>query len=133
MNPTRPSCRANNHNNNNKAKSSLPCLHSRVDDVRSNYATFKSMREELKHKKEPQNAENEKIGPSVLLRWIVEDVEFCGWYLCGIDTTDIRDADDDRAMAREARKKDAESMFLGKEIDVVCGGSPFCVALYVFF
>jgi hypothetical protein len=32
-------------------------------------------------------------------------------------------------MAREARKKDAESMFLGKEIDVVCGGSPFCVAL----
>jgi hypothetical protein len=87
------------------------------------------MREGSKQKRAAKNADDEKFGPSSLLRWIVEDVEFCGWYLCGIDTTDIKGEDDDRAMAREARKKDAESMFLGKEIDVVCGGSPFCVAL----
>lgn len=120
----------NNHNEPNKAKSSLLYLHSLVDDVRSSYATFKSMRAEgSKKKRAAKNDDDDKFGLSSLLRWIVEDVEFCGWYLCGIDTTDVKNEDDDRAMAREARKKDTESAFLGKEIKVACGGNPFCVAL----
>ncbi len=69
------------------------------------------------------------------MRSIVEDVEFCGWYLCGFDRHDgvARDDgnNDDRArLAREARKRDAESTFLGREIEVLsCGGNPFCIAL----
>ena len=76
-----------------------------------------------------------------VLRRIAEEAQFCGWYLCGIDTTtsaqddwSYHREDANAVSAKKARKKAAELTFLGREIEVCGGGggsgkSVFCVQL----
>jgi hypothetical protein len=149
-----------NHNNNNNnddddddhGKQKLPntSVNSLLEDVRVNYAMFKASR--CRHHRDGSGRE-ETGGASSggwgggVLRWIAEDAQFCGWYLCGIDTTTTsakddrphhqRGEDDANAInsAREARKKAAELTFLGREIEICGGGggggksSAFCIGL----
>jgi hypothetical protein len=149
-----------NHNNNNNhddddddhGKQKLPntSVKSLLEDVRVNYAMFKASR--CRHHRDGSGRE-ETGGASSggwgggVLRWIAEDAQFCGWYLCGIDTTTTsakddrphhqRGEDDANAInsAREARKKAAELTFLGREIEICGGGggggksSAFCIGL----
>jgi hypothetical protein len=147
-----------NHNNNNDdddddhGKQKLPntSVNSLLEDVRVNYAMFKASR--CRHHRDGSGRE-ETGGASSggwgggVLRWIAEDAQFCGWYLCGIDTTTTsakddrphhqRGEDDANAInsAREARKKAAELTFLGREIEICGGGggggksSAFCIGL----
>ena len=139
--------RANNNNDDNhgKQKPSITSVKSLLEDVRLNYAAFKASR--CHHR---DGSGREETGASSgagggVLRWIAEDAQFCGWYLCGIDTTASSARDDqphrqredaNAVGAREARKKAAELAFLGREIEICGGGgggggksSAFCVAL----
>lgn len=85
-----------------------------LGDIRSNYATFKTSR---------NNGKKEK---GTVLQSIIEGIEFCGLYFCGIDTTqddELNPADEgyDERMRRrkEERRRDMDDNFLGKVVQ--CG------------
>jgi len=101
-----------------------------LEDIQRTYAKFKTDRNGGRHEK------------SSVLQSIIEDVQFCGLYFCGIDTTTSDDNsrtgddkyDDLMKRKRDERKRDVDDTFLGKVIqcgnDYGCGdGSAFCVAL----
>mmetsp|Transcript_30880 Transcript_30880/g.56554 ORF Transcript_30880/g.56554 Transcript_30880/m.56554 type:complete len:263 (-) Transcript_30880:202-990(-) len=128
------SCNGNNNSNSNNSNSSKP--HKKfLDDIHHTYAKFKTDR----------NGGKDENGNRSILTSIIEDVQFCGLYFCGIDTTidnwgdgHSRTGDEkyDELMKkrREDRKRATDDTFLGKVISCGdsygCGnGTAFCVAL----
>lgn len=99
-----------------------------LDDIQTTYTRFKIERNN-----------GQKENKSSILNSIIEDIQFCGLYFCGIDTTqdDFQEEEDhanDKKKQKEERKKELDDTFLGRVIkcgeDVACGGgSAFCVAL----
>lgn len=114
-----------------------------LQNIQSNYSKFKTSR---------NNGQKES---TTILSSIIEDLQFCGLYLCGIDTTDDDDEnnngcslftnnkggcggggkgtkgyEDSMKKKKEERKKETEDTFLGKVIK--CGnnvpgcGDTFC-------
>lgn len=99
-----------------------------LGDIRSNYERFKTSR---------SGGGSKRGGAATLLQTVMEDLEFCGLYFCGIDTTTPHNQDAeanvkpgdvgyDEVMRRrkEERKMDADDNFLGKVIR--CGGDGCC-------
>ena len=83
-------------------------------EIKHNYTTFKTSR---------NNGLKEKSNGSILSS-IIEDVQFCGLYFCGIDTT--TDNDEAKAKYEESlklkkmeRKREADDTFLGSVISCV--------------
>ena len=82
-------------------------------EIKHNYTTFKTSR---------NNGLKEKSNGSILSS-IIEDVQFCGLYFCGIDTT----TNDDEAKAKYEslklkkmeRKRETDDTFLGSVISCV--------------
>jgi len=84
------------------------------NEIKHNYTTFKTSR---------NNGLKEKSNGSILSS-IIEDVQFCGLYFCGIDTT--TDNDEAKAKYEESlklkkmeRKREADDTFLGSVISCV--------------
>ena len=119
----------NINNKNDGAKSTTSSKTSNynnlLEDITSNYTKFKTSRNN-----------GQKEGRSILSS-IIEDVQFCGLYFCGIDTT-VTEDDEEAAMMqknnkgggvssyeetlkkkKEGRKKETEDTFLGKVISCV--------------
>mmetsp|Transcript_268 Transcript_268/g.514 ORF Transcript_268/g.514 Transcript_268/m.514 type:complete len:525 (+) Transcript_268:287-1861(+) len=107
-------------------------------DMQTKYTRFKNSR-----RSRPKEGDNKKgndsnnKSPSVgVLHSIMEDVQFCGLYFCGIDTTTdgfgtnnvlLEDSYDDlMKREKEDRKKEADNTFLGTVIQ--CGNN-YCGAL----
>lgn len=85
------------------------------NEIKHNYTTFKTSR---------NNGLKEKSNGSILSS-IIEDVQFCGLYFCGIDTTTCGD-DEAKAKYEENlklkkmdRKREADDTFLGSVISCV--------------
>ncbi|KAL7533361.1 hypothetical protein ACHAWF_004470 [Thalassiosira exigua] len=81
-----------------------------VRDLQENYATFKTERNGVKKEK------------GSALQSILEDVQFCGLYFCGMDTT-VAGEEQTKYEAevkekKAERKREADDTFLGKVIDV---------------
>jgi len=134
------SCNCNNNNNNNNhhhnSNSSKPNKNF-LEDIHHTYSKFKTDR----------NGGKDENGNRSILSSIIEDVQFCGLYFCGIDTTRDNWGDaghsqtgDDKydelmKKRREDRKRAADETFLGKVISCGdsygCGGNgtAFCVSL----
>jgi len=84
------------------------------NEIKHNYTTFKTSR---------NNGLKEKSNGTILSS-IIEDVQFCGLYFCGIDTT--TDNDEAKAKYEESlklkkmeRKREADDTFLGSVISCV--------------
>ena len=101
-----------------------------LEDIQTTYTNFKTKRNN-----------GQKENKNSILQSIVEDVQFCGLYFCGIDTTtdngdssingDVDKYDEKMKKKKEERKREAEDTFLGKVVRCGnCGdGSAFCVSL----
>ena len=85
-------------------------------DIRIIYGQFKAAKKKWKKKKETEK---------VRMQDVLEDVQFCGVYLCGIDLV-WEDAESEgnshggipHQKRREERKEEAEEAFLGKIIKI---------------
>jgi len=100
-----------------------------LEDIQTTYTRFKTTRNH-----------GQKENKNSILQGIIEDVQFCGLYFCGMDTTttddddvngDVDLYDDQMKKKKEHRKREAEDTFLGKVVRCGnCGdGSAFCVSL----
>ena len=117
----------NNNKNDGTTKSTTSSKRSSnnnlfLEDIQNNYYKFKTSRNN-----------GLKEGRSILSS-IIEDVQFCGLYFCGIDTTTTEDDEalmqkkannkggtyeETLKMKKEGRKKETEDTFLGKVISCV--------------
>ena len=111
------------------SSSPMTTIKALVEDIQTKYDTY--MAAHSSSQQEEKQGQEQHQGCSI--QSIIEDLQFCGWYLCGmIDTTTIsspkqqqqKDATLEKTMldAKEVRKKEAELTFLGKDI-AVCGAN----------
>lgn len=118
------------------SSSPMTTIKALVEDIQTKYDTYMAARSSSggsSSQQEEKQGQEQHQGCSI--QSIIEDLQFCGWYLCGmIDTTTItspkqqqqkqKDATLEKTMldAKEVRKKEAELTFLGKDI-AVCGAN----------
>jgi hypothetical protein len=122
-----------------KCSSPMDAIKLFLDDVQTKYGTYKATRsssdqqQQHQQQEEKQGQEEEHQGCSI--QSIIENIQFCGWYLCGMDTTLASSPEQQQQQqqgtttlektmldAKEVRKKEAELTFLGKDI-AVCGAN----------
>eukprot|EP00984_Skeletonema_dohrnii_P019006 scaffold9001_cov73-Skeletonema_dohrnii-CCMP3373.AAC.2 len=93
-----------------------------LSSVESAYGKYKQQRNNTNTKKKTENRS--------FLKSIMEDIQFCGMYFCGLDTTveDDGQLTDNRDVlqgspSKEARAKEMDSTFLGKFVNCAACGS----------
>jgi hypothetical protein len=99
-----------------------------LHDLRTTYAQFKAALNDKNESTGAGGGNNDNTNSnSGMFQSFVEDVQFCGLYFCGLDTTDCcadpdekKRYEDSLKKKKEERKREADDTFLGKVI-AVCG------------